>query len=451
MQFLEKLEDEENLKLILEMAMNARIGKTEIAAPVKKTQIPVKVKNEQKPPKPKKKTEPQAVQTFTFKSLQAALHALDIADMQIVLGAAKAQFNNDVINLKTAVAYLNDKLRLEKADDVMFFDKPLDYPLNILPTELKVILKELIEKTGEESLKYFFHNLLQSLCEELNKSRNFVGNLLLLQQIAHHLPEVCISNLASTVILRNSYQNQPSICLSLFWALVSSGFSDTFIGLKVWIEIVSSMINVKSYTKFSLDCLHKILIASAKTPDLNLNSGEFKSVIEVLVANEQKLKSKDFQKTKASCVSLLTKKVIKSLEPKEVEPLLNVLFMYCKRNPELFTSSLVDLISSYPEECVELWKTNFDAFSRSSVFVFNYLGELCNSHWKCDNNGNFIPDNNLKEAEKLIEHCSFRAFIRQIDYLRYPNFLFVRVSWKFLSKICRKIMPVTVLSFESLD
>lgn len=373
------------MKLIMSLQINAVNGgsKKENIAP-KKTQIPVKIKNQQDPKvqKPKKTSESPPPKA-TFKTLQAALNSLDIAELRDLLEATRLQFNNDVIMLKTAVTFLNEKLRLEKAEDVMFFDKPLDYPLSILPGELKIIMKELVQKCNEESLKYFFHNLLQSLCEELNKSRNFVGNLLFLQQIGHHYPQVCISNLASTVILRNSYQNQPSICLSLFWALMSSGFSNTSIGLKVWLEIVSSVMNVKSYTKFSFDCLLKILAASNKTPNLEFTIAEYKSLVELLLSNEnQKVKVKDLPKIKEKCISLLTMKFIKGLKSEDIEPFFMLLFKFCKRIPELFVSELVELIKTHPVECLKLWKLNFDDFSRQNVFIFHYLGEI---EIKCGN------------------------------------------------------------------
>lgn len=200
----------------------------ENAVPKKKTQIPVKAKPQMEVKAQKKKSESPS----GFRSLQAALNSLDLNDFRDEI--TKLQINNDVIILKTALTHLNEKLRLEKAEDKIFWDKPLEYPDSILPSSLRTHLKELIQKCSNENLQYFFKNLLESLCDEINKSRNFVGHLILLQQIALHYPEVVLSNLASTVILRNSNQNQPSICLSLLWALGTGGIASTTVGLKVW-------------------------------------------------------------------------------------------------------------------------------------------------------------------------------------------------------------------------
>lgn len=347
----------------------------------KKTQIPVKVKPtaEQKiqprvQQKSKKKSESPSGAP-AFKSLQSALSALNLDELRNLLEATRLQFNNDVILLKTAFNFLNEKLRLEKVEDSLLFDKPLDYPNNILPGDLRVILQKLIQKCNSDNLLYFFHNVLQLLCEDLNKSRNFVGHLILLQQIAQFYPEVCIGNLASTVILRNSYQNQPSICLSLFWALGTSGSCDTTIGLKVWMEIFSSVISAKSYTKFAFDYLHKILSMSDKTPPLKISLDEYKALIEILLSTDQKLKLKDLQKIKAECVGMLSSKYIKSVESKKVESVFLSMLNYSKRSPEMFVRGMIECIELHPEESLNIWRLNFHTYPRPNHFFFSYLGE----------------------------------------------------------------------------
>lgn len=370
--YIEVPDEEEELKLIMSMK-HANVNRKE--AP-KKTQIPVKVKNATElkaAPKPKKKSEsPPGVR---FKSLPAALNSLDLVELANLLEATKLQFNNDVIQLKTALTFLNEKLRLEKPEDSLFFDKPLDYPTSIMAKELKSVLQLLVKNCNNEGLQYFFHNLLQSLCEELNKSRSFVGHLIFLQQIAHHYPEVCISNLASTVILRNSYQNQPSICLSLFWALGCSGIRNTTYGLKVWYEIVSSVINVRSYTKFVLEYLTKILQESDRTPDLEISLSEYRAIVDLLMSCD-KMKSKDLQKMKVSCLRMLTDKFIRSLDSNQVEPVFLSLLTYCKQDPDLFVREVVECIKIHPEECLAIWWLHFHSYSRQNIFIFSYLGEF---------------------------------------------------------------------------
>lgn len=342
----------------------------EKVVPKKKTQIPVKIK-EIKSQDPQKKT------VLKHKSLELALAQPKLdTELQNLLEATKIQFeNNDVIMLKTALTFLNEKLILEKAEDLLFFDKPLAYPDNILPANLKSTLKELIQRCSDGNLQYFFHNLLQSLCEELNKSRSFIGHLILLQQIANNSPTVSISNLASTAILKNSYLNQPSICLSLFWALGTSGALDTTVGLKIWMEIIGTVTNVKSYTKFAFEYLHKILSVSERTPKLDISIEEYKSLVNVLLSSEPKTKLKDLQKIKTDCVKMLTEKFIKSVDAVKVESLFLLLLKFSRQSTDIFSQGIWECVAAYPEQSLNIWKMNFDTYQRQNVMIFNYLGE----------------------------------------------------------------------------
>lgn len=354
------------------MNVKSSIGAKKETVSTKKTLIPVKIKAQ---PENVQKTKKKSESPPGFKSLQAALNSLSLTEMNDQLEAAKIQFNNnDVIMLKTALAFLNEKIRLERVEDSLFFDKPLDYPNSILPDGLRAIIQPLISKCSSEILNYFFHNLLQSVCEALNKSQRFVGHLIMLEQIALYRPQVCVANLASSVILRNSYQNQPSICLSLFWTLGSAGLRDTTVGLKVWVEIMSSVLGVKSYTKFVIDYFHKILIVSGQTPALEITSSEYETIVDLLLANDQKIKSKELQKARMKCVELLNAKLVSSASRSGIDSIFTSLLLCCKRMlPELFVKAIVTSAQLFPEECFKVWLSNFDKFSRQNIVILNYL------------------------------------------------------------------------------
>jgi TMEM214, C-terminal, caspase 4 activator len=337
---------------------------------LKKTQIPCLVKTNQPQ---KKRIETGKV----FKNLESALNHLSIQELQLLLSATKLQFDNHLILLKTMLNFLNEKLRIEKSEDLLFFDKPLDYPDCILPENLKKILQDLIQRCSKENLQYLFHSLCAHLCEELNKSRFFVGHLIMIQQISKYCPSASISNLASTVILKNSYLNQPSICLSLFWALGTSGSFDTTVGLKIWHEIFSPVANIKSYTKFAFDYLHKILLSSDHTPKLDISIEEFKSLVSLLMVNDTKSKLKDLQRIKKSCIEMIVEKVTKSVsEENGIESLFLHLLKFSRQAPELFANGIWKSIIAYPEQCLKLWQMNFDTYHRQNVFIFRFLGKL---------------------------------------------------------------------------
>ncbi|CRK93980.1 CLUMA_CG007506, isoform A [Clunio marinus] len=376
----------------------------------KKTQIPVKIKQQVEKKKIMKrsdnieKTNPLPT---VYHSLSSALKSLNLSEFRDHLEATKLQFNNNVILLKTALTYLNEKLKLEKTEDSLLFDRPLDYPNNILPLKLKALLSQVIEQCNGENLQYFFNSLLHSLCDELNKNRNFIGHLIMLQQIAHFYPEVCLANLASTVILRNSYQNQSPICLSLFWTLCTSGFVSTSVALRVWMEIISSVINVKTYTKFAFNLLEKILLASTETPALNLSLNDYKMIVNLILDSDLKAKMKDGQNIKGNIIDLLSTKFISSVGDNPGEYFL-IMLKYSKRNPELFVHAIVEELLEYPEETIEVWENVFDDYKKQHALIFCYI------------------ENNLDKTSALLDNKTFLSFVKSIDYSKYPHLLFFK-------------------------
>lgn len=125
---------------------------------------------------------------------------------------------NDVMNLKMATAYLNSKIRAPY--DFMFAGESLSFPSNILNASARdTLMEEIILRATEENIQYFFDQSLSNLCENMNKKTRFAGDLIMLQLIANTFPKVCVNNLARNAILRNSYQNQSAIGLTLLWAM----------------------------------------------------------------------------------------------------------------------------------------------------------------------------------------------------------------------------------------
>lgn len=120
--------------------------------------------------------------------------------------------------LKTASHFLNEKIRAPP-NEYLFADKPLNYPTNILSKNLNTELTEIISSSREENVQYFFDQALSNVCENMNKNFNFFGDLIMIQLIGQRYPAVCNQNLARNAMLRNSYQNQSHIGLTLLWGL----------------------------------------------------------------------------------------------------------------------------------------------------------------------------------------------------------------------------------------
>lgn len=72
---------------------------------------------------------------------------------------------------------------------------------------------------------------------------------------------------------------------------------------------------------------------------------------------------------------MLTEKYIRSLDNHKIESNFLLLLHYCKRSPELFAQRTIEAIKLFPNKCLNIWKMNFESFTRPNVFIFNYLGE----------------------------------------------------------------------------
>jgi len=373
----EELEFNENLKLIISMNINNTekstktngTNKENVMPAKKKTQIPIKIK-----PARVAKQSASPPRKPIYKSLQAALAAINVNELESLLEASNLQFKNDVIQLKTALEFLNDNTKVSSADESIWCNQPFDYPNNLMPSALRVLLKELVQQCSNETLQYFFHNVLRSLCEETNRSRNFIGHLMMLQQITQHYPEVSLSQLASTVILKNSYLNQQAICCNLLWVLETSAMRDVNIGIKIWMELVSSVVNIKTYTKFAYELLLRVLSSRTR---LILPPAEYKLLANLLLANyEPKAKPKELQRLKAKIVELLTEKFAAGTDPEQVGQAFLMLLAYSKRQPELFAKGLMAAVCVNPQDCTKIWRLQLDINLRQTVSVFRHIGEF---------------------------------------------------------------------------
>lgn len=135
---------------------------------------------------------------------------------------------------------------------------------------------------GVANVHYFFDQTLTSLAVDLSKNLPCVGHKIMLQLIAMQWPAICIKSLAKNAILRNSYQNRSAIGLSLLWALGQGGFKDLTVGLKVWQNIMVPVLEIRAYTKFVCDYVHRILQRSGDAGCVGLLQEDFFTIYDEL-------------------------------------------------------------------------------------------------------------------------------------------------------------------------
>lgn len=153
----------------------------------------------------------------------------------------------------------------------------MHYPSNLASAELKQAMLEFLGSVGETNLEYFFYSLLDSMATEMNSGQTVAGYKFVLQLIGQNWPAICSHNMAKTALLRNSYQNRSNICLSILWAIGQGGHQDLTEGVKVWQNLMLPNLELKSFSKFIVEHLEKVLIAAkARKEDLlTLNQNEF--------------------------------------------------------------------------------------------------------------------------------------------------------------------------------
>lgn len=155
-------------------------------------------------------------------------------------------------------AFLNAKMPIDK-EDAIFSGKPKDYPLSIVPKPISSTLEKAIEMAGKQTAQLFYENTLTTMATDMVKGSAVVGHKIFLQLLARINPEMTVANIPKLITVRNSYQNRKAIGLSLLWALSQAGRKNLAVGLKVWHEVMSPMLETKSYSSYVAQVLNDIV------------------------------------------------------------------------------------------------------------------------------------------------------------------------------------------------
>lgn len=196
-------------------------------------------------------------------------------------------------------SYLNTVLNVKNPPTLL--EKSANYPSNIVPADVKAIIYTLLKEAGPSNFQYFFDQTLTTLAVDMSNNVNCIGHNVMLQLIAFEWPTVCIQNLAKNAILRNSYQNRSPIGLNLLWALGQGGFKDVTVGCRVWQNIMVPVLEMKSYTKWVCEYVHRML--NQANDDINMVQNEFFVIFDELITQRNGL-PKDCQKLLSSSASI---------------------------------------------------------------------------------------------------------------------------------------------------
>ncbi|XP_012218949.1 transmembrane protein 214-A [Linepithema humile] len=216
----------------------------------------------------KKKQEPKEKPPKTIKD---ALNAIDPQELNELLATAQVRFPEaPLMWLKELDTFLNIKIPINK-EDVVFSGKPKDYPLNLVPKAISSILERVVEMTGQQTIQIFYENTLTAMATDMVKGVPVIGHKIFLQLLAHLNPEMTAANIPKLISIRNSYENRKNIGLSLLWTWSQAGKKNLAIGLKIWHEVMSPMLETKGYANYVVQILDDLVFDHDNVHNLSLD------------------------------------------------------------------------------------------------------------------------------------------------------------------------------------
>ncbi|XP_052548029.1 transmembrane protein 214 isoform X1 [Tympanuchus pallidicinctus] len=195
-----------------------------------------------------------------FRSLEEALKAFNVADLQKELDKSQSMFpENPSVWVKDLAGCLNYKLQAPKSDPALS-QHTHDYPYCLVSKELKNAIRSLLGKSSGV-LELFFDHLIYTMLQELDKTpgESLHGYRICIQAVLLERPKIATANLGKYLELLRSHQNRPAKCLTILWALGQAGFTDLAEGLRVWLGVMLPVLGIKALSPYAVSYLDRLL------------------------------------------------------------------------------------------------------------------------------------------------------------------------------------------------
>ena len=202
-----------------------------------------------------------------------------IDDFDKLLADDRAKFPNaPVIWLKDLASFLDTRVPPQK-DDPGFQSKADTYPLDLLPNLMRSTLEKAIKLAGYENVVVSWESILTTMIRNMSNNSPDIGCKIFLQLLAQMHPEVTLQNIPKLLSLRNSYQNNKNIGMSLLWAFSQCGKNNFTSGLTIWHEVMAPMIESRSYAAYVTKIL-KDLLFLPKSSNFHLTKELYLNIID---------------------------------------------------------------------------------------------------------------------------------------------------------------------------
>ncbi|XP_018331860.1 transmembrane protein 214-A [Agrilus planipennis] len=338
---------------------------------------PEKPKQEiKKPPKKQEKSQEQA--KVKPKTIENALNSIDAEELKNLFENNKKLFpDSPIIWLKELSQFLNQKIHVDLQDHT-FSNKSENYPFSAVPHSIRSVIEKAVKDVGRTSAQTFYGISLTSMATDMGKGMPVIGHKLFLQYLALYEPKFSTASLNKHKDLKNSYQNQQSIGLSILWALGQCGNKDFESGFKVFQEIMFPMIEMKNYsryvTKYLIDLINRHHLE-------NLSKEQYLLILDIVFANyknfpadlrpslnkivpvsKQMLLNQYKKESSSTIIEPLLKKILSSNNNAYRKEICDILVNCFIKDPSLFNS----------------WNKIYNKNIQSSAFLLKYIDE----NWK---------------------------------------------------------------------
>ncbi|EFN79101.1 transmembrane protein 214-A [Harpegnathos saltator] len=319
----------------------------------------------------KKKQEPKEKPP---KNIKDALNAIDIKELNNVLATAQARYPEaPLIWLKDLAAFLNVKVPIDK-EDAIFSGKPKDYPLSLVPKAISSTLEHVVEMAGQQSAQHFYEITLTSMATDMVKGIPVVGHKIFLQLLAHINPEMTAANIPKLITIRSSYENRKNVGLSLLWAWSQAGRKNLAVGLKIWHELMSPMLDMKGYANYVVQILNDLVFGHDNVRDLSLDL--YLDIIAETYSNKFSNQPANLAVEISTSIDKLRSIVFKSKDisyTKLFEMLLG------KVTPKSYTDYRCEIIKALADclvtepRCFAIWGSIYPTYLYQSSLLLQYI------------------------------------------------------------------------------
>ncbi|NWV62358.1 TM214 protein, partial [Malurus elegans] len=191
-----------------------------------------------------------------FRSLEEALKALDLADLQKELDKSRSVFpENPSVWVKDLAGYLNYKLQAPRSDPVLS-QHPHDYPYCLVSKELRSIIRSLLGRASAV-LELFFDHCIYTMLQELDKApgESLHGYRICIQALLLDRPRIATTNLGKV-----SWAEPALWCLNLLVLLLCAPTRPLPSLPAVWLGVMLPVLGIKSLSPYAVSYLDRLLM-----------------------------------------------------------------------------------------------------------------------------------------------------------------------------------------------